>query len=185
MNIGGKMYYYIVQAIGIVGMILAFISFQKNSNKQILLYQTFAAVAFTLHFWLLGAFTGAAMNILGASRNIVFYNREKSWANKKFWVYLFITLYVISGILTWKNIFSLLPILAMSLATVGLWIKNSKITRYIILPTSPCWLIYNLVNKSISGVLTETFVLSSLLIAIIRFDILKIKVKLQNNTQKT
>lgn len=171
------MYYYIVQAIGAVGMILAFISFQKNNNKQILLFQTIAAVAFTLHFWLLGAFTGAAMNVLGASRNIVFYNREKRWANNRFWMYFFIALYIISGILTWENIFSLLPTLAMSLATVGLWIQNPKITRYVVLPTSPCWLIYNVVNKSISGVLTETFVMVSLFIAIIRFDILKRDVK--------
>jgi len=61
----------------------------------------------------------------------------------------------------------------MILSTVGFWVKNPKYTRLIYLPSSPCWLIYNVVNLSIAGVLTEIFASSSLLIAIFRFDILK------------
>lgn len=167
------MYYYIAQAVGLIGMSFAFISFQKNNNKQILLFQTMAAVTFTLHFILLGAFTGAAMNILGASRNIIFYNREKRWANNKLWMYFFILLYVVSGILTWENYYSILPIMAMTLSTIGLWIQEARATRLVVLPSSPCWLIYNIINKSISGVLTETVLLLSLVVAIIRFDVIE------------
>jgi hypothetical protein len=164
---------YLPQAIGFVGLLFAIISFQKNDNKGILFFQLLAALTFSLHFALLGAFTGATMNLLGAARNIVFFNREKNWANKKIWLYLFIMFYIIIGLQTWKNTYSVLPIIAMILSTIGLWIKNAKFTRMIILPSSPCWLIYNFVNSSIAGVFTEVFVLSSLVIAVIRFDILK------------
>ena len=167
------MLFYIAQAVGIVGLIFAVISFQKNNNKGILLFQVMAALTFFIHFTLLGAYTGAAMNLIGAARNLVFYNREKRWAQSRYWVAAFIGIYIIVGMLTWKDGFSILPIIAMTLSSVGLWIKNPKFTRLIVLPSSPCWLVYNIVSSSIAGILTETFVVTSLIIAVIRFDILK------------
>lgn len=170
---GVNIVYYIAQAVGIVGLTFAVISFQKNSNKGILFFQVLAELTFFVHFTLLGAYTGAYMNLIGAVRNLVFYNREKRWAQSKNWVFVFIAVYVIIGILTWKNEFSILPIIAMTLSSIALWIKNPKFTRLIVLPSSPCWLIYNIESSSIAGVLTESFVLSSLIIAIIRFDVWK------------
>ncbi len=167
---------YVGQAVGIIGLIFAAISFQKNSNKGILQFQILAALTFFVHFILLGAFTGAFMNLIGAARNVVFYNHEKSWAKSRLWLVLFIGVYITVGIMTWKDGYSILPIVAMSLSSIGLWIKNPKLTRFIVLPSSPCWLVYNIATFSIAGILTETFVLSSLIIAVIRFDILK-----QNN----
>lgn len=172
---------YFAQALGFVGLSLAIISFQKNDNKGIVFFQLLASMTFAFHFTLLGAYTGACMNILGAFRNVVYYNRDKEWANKKVWLYLFIGLYIIAGVLTWKNLYSILPIIGMILSTVGFWVKNPKYTRLIYLPSSPCWLIYNVVNLSYAGVLTEIFASSSLLIAIFRFDVLK-KVKACEST---
>lgn len=169
------MLFYIAQGVGFLGMLLAFISFQQNDNKQILKFQTFAALTFMVHFFMLGALTGAVMNILGATRNIIFYHRDKAWANKKLWLYLFVCLFAISGVLTWNNVYSILPVFGMMIATVGLWVKNPKLTRLFIFPSSPCWLIYNVISGSVAGVLTESFVLTSLTIAFIRFDILKQK----------
>lgn len=163
----------IAQIIGIAGLIFAIITFQNNSHKGILFYQIIATIFFTIHFSLIGAFTGAAMNLLGGARNAVFYHRDKKWANSKIWLYIFLTIYIIAGILTWKNIYSILPVTAMVVSTVGVWIKNPKLTRFIVLPTSPCWLIYNLVSSSYAGVLAEIFIFSSIIAAIIRFDFLK------------
>lgn len=161
---------YIAQGIGIVGLILAIISFQQNTNKGILLFQMLASIVFTFHFSLLGAYTGAAMNLVGAVRSTLFFNREKNWASKKYWLYLFIVLYIAVGAVTYKNYFSILPTVGMILSTIAFWIKNPKYTRLIMLPCSPCWLIYNFVNFSIAGVLTEIFAVTSLLVAMVRFD---------------
>lgn len=166
---------YIGQAVGLIGLTFAVISFQKNSNKGILFFQVASSLTFTLHFTLLGAYTGAVMNFLGALRNLVFYNRTRKWADKKIWLYAFIIIYAAAGIVTWKDIYSILPIIAMTLSSIGLWIKNAKYTRLVVLPSSPCWLIYNIATLSVAGILTETFVLISLIVAIIRFDILKKK----------
>lgn len=169
------MIFYIAQGVGVIGLCLAIISFQKNTNKGILLFQIMASLTFTIHFILLGAYTGAVMNFFGAARNTIFFSREKGWANNKNWMYLFIVIYIIAGIITYKNNYSLLPMAAMILSTVGLWVKTPKYTRLIMLTASPCWLIYNIVNASVAGILTELFALSSLLTAMVRFDYFQIK----------
>lgn len=167
------MFNYMVQGIGVIGLFFAIISFQRNNNKSILGYQIMASMAFMIHFILLGAYTRAAMNLLGAGRNYVFYHREKLWACKKLWLYIFISLYIMVGLLTWNSNYSILPTIAMILSSVGLWIENSTYTRLIVFPSSPCWLIYNFHTASVAGMLTETFILLSLIIGIVRFDICK------------
>lgn len=165
---------YIAQVIGFAGLVFAIISFQKNNNKGILFFQVMASLTFFLHFVMLGAYTGAIMNLSGAIRNCVFYNREKSWADKKVWLYIFISINIIVGLLTWKNFYSILPIMATSLSCIGLWIRNPRYTRFVVLTSSPCWLVYNIISSSVAGVLTEVFALSSLIVGIYRFDIVKL-----------
>jgi hypothetical protein len=61
----------------------------------------------------------------------------------------------------------------MLLTTVSSWFQSEKKIRFLTFPSSPCWLVYNVFNGSFAGVITEIFVMSSLIIAIIRFDIKK------------
>jgi hypothetical protein len=51
--------------------------------------------------------------------------------------------------------------------------RNETKIRIITFPSSPCWLVYNIITDSVAGVVTECVVMSSLIIAIIRYDILK------------
>lgn len=170
---------YIAQGIGVLGLLFAIISFQQNTNKRILLFQILATITFSVHFLLLGAYTGSLMNFFGIMRGLLFYNREKKWADKKYWLYVFSAIYIISGIATYENFYSIFPTVSMVLSTFGLWVKNPKHIRLIMLPSSPLWLIYNIVNFSIAGIITEIFVISSLAVAMFRFDYYKPKDKKQ------
>lgn len=168
---------FIIQAIGFVALFFVFISFQYNDRKKILGFQVISACLFCAHFFLLGALTGSIMNFLSIARNSVFYNRGKKWANSIVWLFGFIIIFILGGMCTWQGIVSILPIMAMTFSTISLWSKNPKATRLIMLGGSPCWFIYDVINKSIPGIFTEIFVLSSLLIAIFRFDIMKTKIE--------
>jgi hypothetical protein len=59
------------------------------------------------------------------------------------------------------------------LTTVANWMKSETKIRLISFPNSPCWLIYNAITGSVAGVITECIVMSSLIIGIVRYDILK------------
>ena len=56
---------FLIQAIGIMGAIFAFIAYQQKVHKWIMTYKTCSALCFVLQFILMKAYTGLAMNVLG------------------------------------------------------------------------------------------------------------------------
>ena len=58
---------------------------------------------------------------------------------------------------------------AMTIAFAG---DNAKVIRLAGFINSPCWLVYNIFNYAIGGILCETFALVSITSALIRIDIL-------------
>lgn len=161
--------------IGFVAMTIIVISYQQKTHKNILLFQMVSGLLFTVHFLLLGAYTGAIMNLLGALRSLVYSNRGKKFTSTIVWPILFTIGFAVSGILTWDGWISIVPLIAMIMSSIVLWIENPKINRALSIPTSACWLIYNIKipEPSYAGIATEIFVLSSIIIGIIRLDIKK------------
>jgi hypothetical protein len=43
--------------------------------------------------------------------------------------------------------------------------------------SSPCWLVYNIINFSIPGILTEVFAMCSIIVGILRIDLPKMRKK--------
>lgn len=156
-------------------MAIIVISYQQKTHKNILVFQMVSGLLFTAHYVLIGAYTGAVMNLVGAFRSLVYSNRNKKWASSVIWPVLFSIGFLISGILTWENVFSVLPLIAMLMSSIVLWIEQPKINRILSIPTSSCWLIYNIKTESIAGTATEIFVLASIIIGILRLDIKKEK----------
>lgn len=164
----------IAQIIGIVALLFVLLSFQKNNRHFILLFLIIAQVLFTVHFGLLGAWTGAAMNGVAAVRTYIFNQREsKNWSNNHVWLHLFVLLFWILGIITWKENYSLLPILAITVDTFAVWNKKTSNIRLFMLIPRPLWFVYNFTVGSYAGMITEIFVLFSILISILRFDIIQ------------
>ncbi len=169
----------LIQGVGFCGAAFNFFSFQQNKRSRIIGFQIVAALLFIAHYLLLGflkssdAFTGAALNFIGLTRSIVFINNNKKWAKSPFWLVFFIIVSAVAGILTWEAWYSFLPPMAMILTTISYWMKNETKIRIITFPSSPCWLVFNIITASVAGVVTECIVMSSLIIAIIRYDVLK------------
>ncbi len=163
----------VAQIFGFGGLALNGFSFQQKKRKDILSFQIGAAVLFIIHYILLGAYTGAALNFLGMLRSVVFINSDKKWAKSPVWLVIFIAVFSIASIFTWVDWYSFLPATAMILTTISYWLKNETKIRLVTFPSSPCWLIYNILTGSFAGIITECVVMTSLIIAIVRYDILK------------
>ena len=164
--------FYIAQGIGFIGMVVMFIAFQQNDKRKLLWVQASASAVFTAHFLLLGAFTGMGMNLVSIPRNLIF-ARKPAKKQQLIWTAVFIAAFAAFGIITWDTVFSLFPVIAMSLSTIVFSLKEPRYIRFLSLPISGFWITYNIISFSIAGVLTEAFVICSILIAIVRFDILK------------
>ena len=99
-------------------------------------------------------------------RNLIFYKIKES----KLWTTLFILIYLIIGIITLKDIYTLLPVLATITYTIVINYNNPKYLRYGIFITSLTWLIYNIYIISYSGIIIQIVMIISNIIAIIKLD---------------
>lgn len=160
----------IAQFIGVIAMTLGIIAYQWNNRKKILFMQLISSIFWSLQFLVLGAYTGMILNVIGVLRCIVFAYKDKRWAANKIWVAVFVVASLVSGISTWENAWSLLPVMGMVMSTFSSWMTNPKILRRLSLPGSVCWFIYNIPSHAYVGALNEIFVTSSIIIAMIRYD---------------
>lgn len=165
----------ITQLIGMAAMFFSVFSFQMNKHKHIMIMQILATSLFGLQYFLLGAYTGMAVDIVATIRGIIFYNRDKKWAQSNLWIVLFALMFVISGIFTWQGVSSILVTAAMVLNTFSFSFTNPKLVRSTILVSSPLMLIYDVLTGSIGGIINEVCVEISSIVGLLRYDIKKQK----------
>jgi len=164
----------IAQIIGFVGLGILVYHFQINKRSGMLSWKLLSLIVFTIHFSLLGAWTGAAMNSIGGVRIYIYKFREsRKWADNKIWPYVFIIIFWIFGILTWIDYYSIFPVIGMTTGTLAYWCKKPVHIRLLALISPPVWFIYNFIVGSYAGMIGSIFIFSSTLIGLIRFDILK------------
>lgn len=133
---------------------------------------------FVVHFGLLHAWTGAMLNLIEAGMVYVSFKKDtEPWAQKKFWPYIFIILFVISGLITARTLVSILPVVAQIFGTIAFWQTSPRAIRCIMLIPRPLWFIYNFSVGSYAGMTTEILILLSVLIGIARFDISGMRTK--------
>ena len=84
----------LIQLIGLFGLAMAMLSYQMKTQKQIVMIQIISWSFFTVHFYLLGAYTGALLNLIGAIRSVVFANKDKKWGRSKWWIVFFSLLFL-------------------------------------------------------------------------------------------
>ena len=170
----------LIQGIGFLALFFVILSVQKKERTSLLFIMLIGLLLFVVHFSLLKAWTGALMNLVEAGVVFVSYKRETTlWAKKSFWPYVFAIVYIIAGLLTVKNISDILPIIAQIVGAVAVWQKNPRIIRYLMLVPRPLWFIYNFIVGSYAGMATEVFIFISVIIGIVRFDVLALNRKVK------
>ncbi len=165
--------FYSAQIIGIVAIIVNFISFQFKEHKRIMLYRAANELLLALQYFLLGAYTGMAMNLVGVIRDIVFADmvkKEKSTIKARA---LFSTVFLIAGIFTFDGFKTVFSSGAKVVSTCLYGSSNTKIVRIGVLFTNLSWLVYDIAVKSFAGCFCDIVTIVSAVAAIIRFDIKK------------
>lgn len=182
-----------IQILGFIGIGFNIISVQFNTHAKIMIMKTLGSLMFVIHYFLLGAFTGMVMDIIGMIRNVIFAECVRRGKTTYPWIVLFSVITVGAGVasivMTWDAtlqsmsrwtdsvtgmtvfalLISVLSVTAKFLTTVGYGIENPHKVRMMNLPSSICWLFYNFICLSLSGAANEIFVITSIIIAEIRF----------------
>lgn len=159
----------LIQAIGILGAVFAFIAYQQKTHKWIMVFKTCSALCFVAQFILMKAYTGLAMNVLGIMIYLGSAYLIVKGKNVKPFVILFSVACIVLGAYTWVGAASLLAIVGETVVTIACGCKDPKYVRYVSLIGSSCWLAYDCIYFSLGGIITEVFTIISIVIAIVRF----------------
>lgn len=163
------MKYIITQIIGAIAYSLLAFSYFKKNKKQILFTQILALITFSIHYYLLDGMTGAICNILELLALIIIYLFEKyEWKNKKLLIGGMIPLIAVIAFITYKDIFSIFPIIAVSVTISAFLTSKERIIRGMGIVSSICWLTYAVALHSIVSVIFEVLTLIFVTSAFVR-----------------
>ena len=137
----------IPQIVGLLAVVTFLLSYQQKKRRGIIIFNTVSRALYILQYILLGAYSGALLDVLGALSSIVATKKETPFIKKHFKAVLIgiNAVIVVAGLLIYKTPLDLLPILGVVLHTGAFWIDDEKIIRRVSLAGSPFWFIYNLV----------------------------------------
>ena len=164
---------FYIQLIGILGFCIVVLSFYKKETTTILMYQITSNFVYAVHYFLLGGLSGAFCCVIGMIRNVTLIKCD----NKKIILPIFITIYSLITLLFYEGIYSLLPMMANLSYLIGMSYKNKKVLLKGALVSSSCWIIYAIFVSSYVSIVTESILLISNTIQLIRM-INKQKIKL-------
>lgn len=156
------------QCVGFLAMAVALFIYTFRSRKKILLSKLAADLLWVVHYALLGAFSGAGINLVNAFREGVFYHRDRKWASSRLWLLLFVLVNVLLTALTWQGAISLLPMLGSSVNTLALFCKKTRHIRLLSVPALSAWLIYSVLTRSIASTAVNAISVLSALYALWR-----------------
>ena len=156
------------QIFGFAAMATAVSMYQFKKHKTIMLLMVLCSSLWCAHYACLGLVNPILMNVINVLRSLVYSRREKKWASGNYIPAIFIAASVAVVIMTWNDVWSLLPCVASVFATVGNWQTDTQRLRALTVPVCACWFVYNLVNHSVAGMANETFALVSVAVGLYR-----------------
>ena len=162
------------QIFGIFGLIFSALSYQEKNNKRFFIMQGLAGLMFFINFSLIKAVSAALFNMTNLVRGVIFSKKEQKCWKLIGVMSLYTICFVIGLCLIINNPFqiflSALVYIPIEVMTVFMWKGNGKHIRCVqFFASSPSWIIHNIFNFSLGGILCEVFMMASVVVSFIRF----------------
>lgn len=155
---------------GVLAVVGFALSYQLKTKNQILFAQTAATAMMCLQYLFIGAYSGFALNVVGLSRNLVYFVRDRLGTLGKVCPVIFaLALAVVSGI-SWEGWHSLLILSGLVINTIVLGYCTPMNIRRSILLTSTLILVYNCFVGSYAGITNEAICIVSATLGLIRYS---------------
>lgn len=162
------------QVIGAVAVVMFLLSYQQKSRSRIILFNVISRVLYILQYILLGAFAGAALDVLGAVSAFAAGKKHTRFIRKHTkGIFLAINAVIIltGGAIaiynkSWLDVFSIAGVL---LHTGAFWMSDEKKIRYVSLIGTPCWFVYNFMSRAYGSAVGDALTMGSIILAILKF----------------
>lgn len=181
----GIWYHVLYNVIGALGIIIKIIGFQLKKRTTRIAFNMCQGICWMLYFICTGNATAGVTGVIGIVQNLVFMQREKhKWADSYFWLAFFLCTQI--AITVWSvwdgiSITEIFPLLASPFSLIAYFVLNGRLFRILIFFSSVCWFINSLIGTFIvttnanlwMAFICDVLSVGSIIIAILRFDILK------------
>ena len=162
------------QIVGFLAVVAFLLSYLQKTRRNIILLNTTSRLLYIIQYILLGAFSGAILDVLGAASSILAGKKDAPFIKKHTKIVLTAmnSLIVIAGVtiaVLNKSAIDLLPIAGVLLHTSAFWISREKIIRRVSLLGSPFWFVYNLVSRAYGSAVGDLLSMLSIGIAMFRY----------------
>ncbi len=164
----------IAQIIGFTAVGLYLLSYQLKKRTHIVWATFVSNVLYVLQYFLLGAFSGAVMDIFSTVSS--FLAAKKNQPDIKKYAKLIVTasvvIIVVIGLViavSRRDFIELLPIGGTVFQVIGLWCDNEQTIRKFGLISVPLWLIYNFICRAYGAAIGSIFVIVSIIISLVRY----------------
>ena len=162
------------QIIGFAAVGLYLLSYQLKKRKHIVWATCISNGLYVLQYVLLGAFSGAIMDMLSAVGSFFAGKKHSSCFEQYTKMIAVINLVVITvaGLaiaIIQRDPIELLPIAGALFQTGGLWCENEQTIRKFGLCSAPFWLIYNFISQAYGAAIGSVLVIVSVVTALIRY----------------
>ena len=160
--------YIIGQVFGIIAIALGFLAYQVKTKSRLMGVLTATGVVFCIHYLLIGAYTGMALNLINIARNLAYERRRAKGSDEIITPIVFVAIQVIISIFTWDAWYSIFVLLGIGINTYCVSFKNPQNVRKSIILTSPLVFTYDAFASSYGGMVYEFVAWVSAIIGIFR-----------------
>ena len=156
--------------LGALGIVANMLIYQQKSGKSLLIFKLVSDFLWAAHYFLISANAAAAIAAINIFREIVFFYQNKRQTSNRLWLIFFLVCSLVSAVLTWKNVFSLLPAAASAISVISFWRSSPKLSRALAFPISASMLTYDIGCGSYMGIINEILTLISATVGIFRYN---------------
>ncbi len=164
----------IPQIIGIVAVVTFLLGYLQKKRKNIILLNVTSRILYILQYLLLGAFSGAVLDVLGTVSSVIAGKKDSAFIKKHtklIFVSVNLSMIVAGGVIAWygKGLLDVLPIIGVLLHTSAFWMTEEKKIRLVSLAGSPFWFVYNLLSRAYGSSVGDILSICSIVIAMVRY----------------
>ena len=165
------MRFIVATVVGVLAVAMFLLSYQQKKRKNIIIWNTISRCLYVIQYVLLGAYSGAVLDVLGAAVSVVAEKKDHPRLTRHIKPIIITCNLVIVGVglLLYENVFSLLPIAGVLLHTGAFWLRDERIIRRISLLGSPFWFVYNLVSRAYGSCIGDLLTMVSIVVAMVKY----------------
>ena len=165
------MTYLFSQIMALIALIFMIISLLQKKRTPLIIFNSLGTIFFSLQFFLLSAYAGAIINLIGLSKNIVYIFKNKNKYINTWWTpILFSVVIILSNVFTFDGWISLLPAIAALVNVFATWFDLTKNIKYLLLVMSVLWIIYDIATHTYVGLGADVVLLFINIFSLIFFE---------------